>query len=251
MTTMNKPLYLDARAPLEVDVQGPALSVVQADHAPLWYPFARLSRIISRGPVQWSGAALCACMAAGVPVLFLDSAGRPTGLCTGSLRRIASLDEHLETVLSAPHGLDRFANWRRSQEYRLVHHLLRALDWSHLPNRPSEVARQLQHVLQARYGADHPIRLRWLLSILAAHSCRILTAAGLSPAQIGGETHPLNLGQEITRLAAWTLRGRILAGGHPLPQGLDEAARLYADHLEIPMTRCLDRLVQHLWRLAL
>ena len=251
MTTMKKPLYLDARRPLAVELQGPALSVEREDCAPRWYPFARLSRIVSRGPVHWSGAALCACMAAAVPVLFVDEDGRPAGLCTGSLRRVADLDEHLETVLAAPDGAARFAHWHRSQERRLIHHLARALGWDEVPDRPLDAARRLERALRERHGAEHGERLRWYMSLLAAHAHHVLTDAGINPARLGGELGTLNLGQEITHLAAWSLRGHILADRHPLPLGLDQAARGYADRLERPMTHCLERLVHHLWRIAL
>jgi hypothetical protein len=251
MTTMKKPLYLDARRPLGVEVQGPALSVEREDCAPRWYPLARLSRIISRGPVHWSGAALCACMTAAVPVLFLDEDGRPAGLCTGSLRRVADLDEHLETVLAAPDGLDRFADWQRSQEHRLIHHLARALGWTQVPERPLDVARQLDRALRERHGDDHSERLRWYMSLLAAHARQTLIDAGINPARSDGELGSPNLGQEISHLAAWSLRGHVLADPHPLPKGLDQAARGYAERLERPMTHCLDRLAHHLWRIPL
>lgn len=251
MTTMKKPLYLDARRPLGVEVQGPALSLEREDRAPVWYPFARLSRIVSRGPVHWSGEALCACMTAAVPVLFLDEDGRPAGLCTGSLRRVAGLDEHLETALAAPDGAARFADWQRSQEHRLIHHLARALGWAQAPERPLDAARRLERALRERHGEDHGERLRWYMSLLAAHAHHVLTDAGISPAHLGGEIGGLNLGQEITHLAAWSLRGHVLVDGRPLPRGLDQATRGYAERLERPMTHCLDRLVHHLWRIRL
>lgn len=251
MTTMKKPLYLDARHPLAVEAQGPALSVERADCAPRWYPLARLSRIISRGPVHWSGAALCACMTAAVPVLFLDEDGRPTGLCTGSLRRVAGLDEHLGTVFAAPDALERYANWHRSQEHRLIHHLIRALDWTQPPDRPLDAARRLDRALRNRHGDDHAERLRWYMSLLAIHTRQVLIEAGINPARLDGESGGPNLGQAISHLAAWSLRGHILADHRPLPRGLDQAARGYAERLERPMTHCLDRLVHYLWRIPL
>ena len=251
MTTLKKPLYLDARSPLEIDVQGPALSVECKDLAPRWYPLARLSRIISRGPVHWSGAALCACMASAVPVLFLNMDGQPAGLCTGSLRRVAGLDEHLETVLAAPDGLERFSDWHRSQEHRLIRHLIHALGWSESPGRPREVARLLQREFQVRHGKDHAERLRWYMSLLAVHTRQVLTDAGINPTRVGGESGGLNLGQEITHLAAWSLRGHVLVDRYPLPRGLDHAARGCRPRLHSPMTHCLDRLVHHLWRMPL
>ena len=251
MTTMKKPLYLDARRPLAVELQGPALSVEREDFAPRWYPLTRLSRIVSRGPVHWSGPALCACMAAAVPVLFLDEDGRPGGLCTGSLRRVAGLDEHLETIFAAPDGAQRFADWQRSQEHRLIRHLAHALGWGQVPERPLEAAHRLERALRDRHGRDHGERLRWYMSLLAAHARQILTDAGINPARSDGELGSPNLGQEITHLAAWSLRGHVLADRHPLPQGLDQAARGYAERLERPMTHCLDRLVHHLWRIPL
>ncbi|HXF07798.1 MAG: CRISPR-associated endonuclease Cas1 [Pseudomonadota bacterium] len=248
---MKKPLYLDARHPLAVDLQGPALSVEREDCAPRWYPLARLSRIVSRGPVHWSGAALCACMAAAVPVLFLDHEGRPSGLCTGSLRRVAGLDEYLETVFAAPDGAQRFAHWQRSQEHRLIHHLVHALSWEEMPAQPLDAARRLDRALRERHGSDHNERLRWYMSLLAAHARQILADAGINPARLDGELGCVNLGQEITHLAAWSLRGHVLADRHPLPLGLDQAARGYAERLERPMTHCLERLVHHLWRIPL
>lgn len=251
MMTMKKPLYLDAHAWLEVDVQGPVLTVATEGCAARWYPLPRLSRIVSRGAVRWSGDALCACMAAAIPVLFLDADGRPTGLCTGDLRRLASLGEHLALVFEAPDGLDRFANWRTSQEHRLVHHLACALDWVPAPSRPREAAEALHGALEARHGPAYAERMRWHMSLLDIHTRQVLLDAGIPPTLVGGEIAGLNLGQEITRLAAWTLRGRILENAHPLPRDLAQAARHYAATLERPMEHCLTRLVHHLWRLPL
>ena len=251
MMTMKKPLYLDAHARLQVDVQGPVLTVARDDCAARWYPLPRLSRIVSRGPVGWSGEALCACMAAAVPVLFLDIEGRPTGLCTGDLRRLVDLGEHLALALEAPEGLDRFADWRASQEHRLVHHLLRALGWSNPSGRPRDAAEALHRALENRHGPGYPQRMRWHISLLDIHVRQALLDAGIPSTLVGGEIAGLNLGQEITRLAAWTLRGRVLQAGRPLPNDLAQAARDYAAMLESPMAHCLDRLIHHLWRLPL
>lgn len=79
----SKTLYLDGRSTLIVERAGPALQVTAGDLAPVWYPFARLSYILCRGPVGWRGDALQACIQQGLVVAFLDLDDRCTGIASG------------------------------------------------------------------------------------------------------------------------------------------------------------------------
>ena len=76
-----RPVYLNASAVRRVTLEGLALRVQSRDTAARYFPLRRLGRIVTRGAVQWSIAALLECMRVGIPVTFLDSEGRALGLC--------------------------------------------------------------------------------------------------------------------------------------------------------------------------
>jgi len=247
---MKKPLYLDAQGTLKVGYEAPVLTVDTDGAAQRWYPLTRLSRIISRGQVQWSGAALLACMAQAVPVLFLDAEGMPCGLCTGAINHIAGLDEHLRIAMASPAWEDAYLNWYRSQERRLIRRIWHKLG-EHEPQLSAPVTgRLLQQSLSARHGAHMETRLGLLLALLRGHVHEELAQAGLDPALVCGLWGDANLGQEFTRLAAWELRLQLLLRRLALPGTVAQAAVCYQAHLEAAMTTTIDRLIAHLWRLS-
>lgn len=76
---LRKPLYLQGGNELSVDLDGPALRIGQPGRAAVFYPLARLARVLSKGEVRWHCEALLACADGGVPVVFLGEEGGVRG----------------------------------------------------------------------------------------------------------------------------------------------------------------------------
>lgn len=106
-----KPLYLPHGRGIQVHADGPALCVGATDKAVSLYPFDRLSRVVSAEDVHWHGQALLCCLTRGVPVSFLDRAGRPLGCCYGIRRRETTLENLLLEAIEHPEWDGRYAIW--------------------------------------------------------------------------------------------------------------------------------------------
>lgn len=116
MGSFVKPLYLDAEAPVTVDLDGPALRVAGGGCADGRYPLKRLSRIVVHGDVEWRARALAACLAAGISISFVDGGGEVTGLCLSTRPRRPYLGQWLNERASMPNWAEYYADWRRRME---------------------------------------------------------------------------------------------------------------------------------------
>lgn len=116
---MIRPLYLAAGA-RAVEQDGPALRIGAEGRADARVPIRLLSRVVTRTDVQWSAGALGACMRAGVPLVFLDSDGRPTGFCLPAFPRDDDLARRLDILEREPDGPAAFENWAAAEERREI-----------------------------------------------------------------------------------------------------------------------------------
>lgn len=110
-------LYLDARVPLRVLRDGPALVVRQPAAANRLYPVRRLFRVVSTGPVNWAIDALLVCAESGVTVDFLHRDGRLRATLSSpdKASRLLDLDGLLEALLEHPEGLADYRLWFAAQ----------------------------------------------------------------------------------------------------------------------------------------
>lgn len=115
------PVHLDAvGSPLLVALDGPSLLVRRAGAADLRLPLRRLARISVRGPVTFAADTLSACLAAGVPVSFLDGHGRALGLLLPAHRRHQDLAALIGEAVAAGRFEALRADWRAAIERRAV-----------------------------------------------------------------------------------------------------------------------------------
>ena len=183
-----KPLYLRGGPGMRVDADGPALRVRRPARAALWFPLARLARVVSSGAVQWECEALLACAEAGTPVVFLHRDGSVRGYLFGGDAR--SRDPHdllysrLRARLSRPGGMARYDAWRTA----MTRAAIRALGVQLGQRLDDETPHRLRQALaetRRRYAGAGPAtliegRLRGLLSGLSAE---LLAEAGLDAAR--------------------------------------------------------------------
>lgn len=116
---MTRPLYLGAAA-RQVALDGPALRVIVEARADSRVPLRLLSRVVSRTEVDWTPAALSACMAAGIPLVFLRGNGAPLGYCLPALPRTADLARSLDMLEQEPDGMAAFRTWAMAEERRAI-----------------------------------------------------------------------------------------------------------------------------------
>lgn len=246
-----RPLYLLATHPIEVTWDEPALTVEVPGTAAAFYPLTRVGRVISRGPVQWSGAALAGCLRHRVPVLFVADDGGLQGVLSPARQPPADLSQHLAAAMLAPEWPQRYDNWRCGQERRLINQLAAALDWSLPDARAPGVQRRLDQALRQRWGVAPQALLATPMAALRAAVAQGLLDHGINGDLATGAWGEACLAADFTRLLAWPLRGRLLAASHPPPLDPGGAVGYYEQQLAAPLARSLARLVRRLWQIAL
>jgi len=248
----NKTLYLDGCTPLLVQRAGPALHVTAGDRAPAWYPFARLSYILCRGPVGWEGDALQACIQHGLVVAFLDLDDRCTGIASGVPADHLGLGARLELATVRPGWEQRYRTWLTAQHHRRATYTCQALGWPADNIRPPELRQRLHQAIQARLGASADVCLRRLNSLLLADVAAALTRAGLTPDQLAGLGPAGLLADDLLSLLQWPLRGKLLtARAPPSSDDLRSAAAVYHRALQPGLMATCQRIIASLWSLGL
>lgn len=229
-----KPLYLRGDPGLRVDMDGPALRLRRPAKAVVWYPLARLARVVSSGMVAWDGEVLLACAEAGVPVVFLRRDGSVRAYLAGSGMRSrdphALLYSRLRARLSRPGGMTRYGDWRMA----MTHAAIRALGAQWGESLEDEPPHRLWHALavtRRRYAGAGPCTLieGRLYGLLAGLSAELLMEAGLDAARRSQLADGPDLAKDLADLLAWALAAPLLAvmerrfRGESAPDLLDEA----------------------------
>lgn len=246
-----RPLYLCGDSRLEVRLKTPALEVLATARAPVLYPLARLERIISRGRVRWSGGAIMGCIAHGVPVLFVDPDSRVVANLAVAGGSASSLDRHLATATLAPDWPHRLEYWCRSQERRLINHMLAAVRWTVDDRRAERMEELLQRALELRWGDATAGLLNVMQGMAQGVVDLRLAVHGVSSEVAHGGFDAPTIAEELYRLASWPMRGRLLALRGSAPLGPEDEIRLFRARLEQPLGRTIDRMIRYLWQIPL
>lgn len=206
---LRKPLYLQGQNNgLAVALDGPALRVRQPERATVFYPLARLARVISKGGVQWACEALLACADAGIPVVFLDGDGDVRGYLFGQATGAEGLYLRLQACLRQRNGLDRYRAWRQS----MIVHARRALERQLAEQSGAagtEWAQFRVQVLSIRSQVQPDGVVRRLRGLLAALSAQLWAEAGLDAARLL-RLEALNLVDDLAELLGWALAAPVL-----------------------------------------
>jgi len=180
---VTRPLYLGADA-RQVALDGPALRVSVEARADSRVPLRLLSRVVSRADVDWSPAALSACMEAGVPMVFLRGNGTPLGYCLPALPRTVDLARRLDRLEQEPGGPAAFRTWAMAEERRAILALT-----GHPPARtgfdlrPARIRKAVLNGIGANYQRSEAMWAR-LEGMLAVQVASLLLAAGLPPYRV-------------------------------------------------------------------
>ena len=115
-----RPLYLCARLKARVDADGPALRVRSTGRAEARYPLYRVSRVIAGTRVDWSAAALQACLESGIPIVIVAGSGAPLGSVQPVCASASRLSDDIEELLDRPDWREIYDNWLRAARMRVL-----------------------------------------------------------------------------------------------------------------------------------
>lgn len=208
------PLYLYGHNATQVSADGPALLVRVIHKAPMRYPYIRLARIICGPGVEWQARALAACRHQGLPIIFLDQDGEPTGYLQPMQGKPSRLDTAIEETLDRADWETHYHHWLRARRMELVedwHRRQQASGHEIDPDDYRELIRE--HV----YQADAPHLTRGpQAAALTAFSLDALHHAGLKPRYWGLHGAPLELATDLTSLLGLALHLQMRGLGHAL-----------------------------------
>ena len=244
---MNQTLYLNAPGVRRVNLDGPALRIQSRGEADRFLPLARIGRIVSRGRIQWSTAALLHCLQAGIAVTFLDRDGRLLGMGFGAWPRDSRLSELLDHFFTLDDGPRRLVDWfrglGRARLLRLLrHHRIETEDL-----RIRTVRRTLRRAWAERFPGLDPDPVSRIKPLAAAQAAEILASYRINPALLEPGHDWAGLIWYLTCLLEWelwdlALTGRFAAG--PAYRERVTAYQRHSGHLE----RRTRAVIGQLWR---
>ena len=123
-----KPCYIQARPGMQINLDGPALSINVPDRAPVLIPLGRVSRVVISGSAECSITAALACAEHGIAVTFLQQDGTVRAHLFGRYRVKNDLFTHLRNLLDRPDWPDRYQQWLESAASYARKSLCRKLD---------------------------------------------------------------------------------------------------------------------------
>jgi hypothetical protein len=227
--TRRLPLYLYGQSATQVDADGPALVVRITHKAPLRYPFARLARVIVGPRVEWHARALAACQHAGLPIVFLDAAGEPSGYLQPAQGKPSRLDSDIEEMLDRADWPMHYNHWLRARRMELLRDWRRArLATGNTLDEDDFRELVRQHVYRPETErVDFP-QASPQTGALTAYTLQALHQAGLKPRYWSQQGDPLELAGDLTHLLCLALHLEM----HGLGAGLrgDNAALLRVLH---------------------
>lgn len=199
-----KPLYLDPKAPTQVMLEGPALSIRVRGQAERLFPLRRISRMLVNERTELSTAVLLACADRGITIVFVDEQGQVRGRMLGTPGTRQELRQRLLDLLDRPDWRDLYAGWRYAEECRAVRRVqfkLGAPEEVHTPKQTElwwrAQARAIADVAEVEAG------MRWLAELLFAWMLNHLQQLGFgAQSELGQDGHP-DLVSDLARIHLW------------------------------------------------
>ncbi len=195
------PLYLYGKSPTRVEADGPALLVRILHKAPLRYPFARIARVIAGARVEWQAQALAACQQEGMPIVFLDTSGEPSGYLLPAQGKPSRLNSVIEEILARADWPQQYTPWLRAQRMRLLQNWLNARQTAGVEIEREEFRERVrQHVYRPESEPARAPRDHVQTAAISAYVLQTLHRAGLKPRYWGDAGEALELAADLIRL---------------------------------------------------
>lgn len=248
-TSAPLPLYLYGKKPTRVQTDGPALRVNIADTAPLRYPLVRIARIIVGAKVEWQADALAVCQQQGLPIVFLDTAGEPTGYLLPAQGKPSRLNDNIEEMLDRADWQLHYRPWLRAQRMQLLHAWLQTRQTAGhtiLHSEYRELVRQ--HVYRPETEPTGYPHENVQAGAITAYVLQTLHHAGLKPRYWGDNGTALELAQDISHLLALALHLEMYGMGSTLHADNTTLLRIlhsFSQHMIEQLPRLLGSLHRH------
>lgn len=244
---MMQPVYLNAPGVRRVTLEGPALRIHFKDRADRYLPLQRLGRIVCRGPVQWSTAALLQCLGSGIPIVFLNREGREIGLCCSAWPRHSPLSELLDGFFASDEGPRRLVDWFHSHSRVRLLILLRR----HRLQPPDLRVRTVRQHLRRTWRERHPdteAPVASLKPLLKAQVAEVLAGYRIGPALMEPGHDWAGMPAYLSGVLEWDLWNLALAGRiGGIGPGYRDRVAAYQRHAGWLEGRARD-LIAKLWR---
>jgi len=244
-----RPLYLCAPAKARVDADGAALRVRSTGRADARYPLYRVSRVIANLRVDWSAAALQACLETGIPIVMVAGNGAPLGSFQPASVRPSRVAEDLDELLARPDGREAYVTWLRAVRMQVLGEWRTRREMADKPLAAGvfkEMVRRHVYGMADTISFDEAAGLwRGALCALAAGA---LHRAALQPVFWSSGGAPVNLLDDMTRLLDLRLRLEVQSGMEHSLVGDGVVLRVFhalSDSLEKQCERVLSGLARH------
>lgn len=193
-----KAVYLNGTERLRVRAGAEALAIVRPGGDVARLPIARISRITASRRVDWDAEALILCLERGIPIIFLDTGGRPIGICQPRHVRTDSLGTLIESAMEQAAWPQRHENWLRHRRSIIV------ADWRKRQEALGGSAwlgewhgHQRNYVHRAEVPETTTAEVSgWLLGLVVEK----LHANGLNHRYCGCQPQPFDLAMDLTEL---------------------------------------------------
>jgi hypothetical protein len=185
---------------MSINLDGPALSVLQPHKARQLLPLSRISRIIASGPVELSTEALLACAERGITVTFLHRDGQIRAYLFGDSPGRDGLWQRLHDFLDRPDWKVRYSDWECSINSRLRRILCNWLQLSLDAYSLSEIECQLREYQAKQIGIHQRGFLAGRLhGMTAALVAELLAEVGLGAEQQRALGNRIDLSGSLVR----------------------------------------------------
>lgn len=202
-----RPLYLCTRFKARVDADGPALRVRSAGRAEVRYPLYRVSRVVAGNRVDWSAAALEACLQSGIPIVIVAGSGTPLGSVQPARVSASRFFEDIDELLDRSDWREIYDNWLRATRMRVLSEWRTSREATSDPLVPGEFGEMVRRFVYGRVDAIPFEEGTGLLhAALVALAATGLRRAGLQPVHWGAGGTALNLLDDVARVLELRLR---------------------------------------------
>ncbi len=245
-----RPLYLCARLEARVDADGPALRVRSAGRAEARYPLYRVSRVIASTRVDWSAAALRACLESGIPIVIVAGSGVPLGSVQPACVSASRLCEDIDELLDRPDWREIYENWLRAARMRMLAEWRTDRETDGNPLAPGEFKEMVRRYVYGPPDAGPFAEAMGLWrGALCALTAEALRRFGLQPVYWGAGGTALNLLDDVARVLELRLRLEVDSGMERGLTGEAVALRVFhaiSDKLDVQCGRILLSLARRL-----
>lgn len=204
-----KPLYLTPSQPIRISLDGPSLLVREEGVAPRRFPLSRLTAIYLARGVSVASPILDACLARGIPIIFVAPDGAPSGFAIPFQPRPSSLRLQFEAFLARHDARSLYQNWFRATERREISSTLRRLRLRTPDLRAAPAARLLHQrlALTLPHSLVTPA-LDWLLSLCAGLAAQLAAQHDLPLNALSAAS--VHLLSDIASLLRWQLAADVV-----------------------------------------